>query len=462
MKITILTFMIAFSFNSIARPMTEHLSDDEIDLAISLSNKYEVPTQANGPCVTTKFSIASYARGIHPATWTLKVENEVFKVQEIEISKFINLQKRLNIPSYQDEGNVQRTEIIITGSSCDLSSYRWTVTYYSEDPAEIEQWWLKSGKDSGGANIEKAWSIARNNFEIKVAVIDYDFDLGHEDLKNSILINENEIPNNGIDDDGNGYIDDYYGYSALTNRGINKESNVMFAHGTACLGIIGAEHNNGIGMKGTGKNLLKLIPIEKNKKNVSDDVKVDLLVKAFNYAIDRGADVINYSQALINEPNEKLDKVFKRAENENVIIVMSAGNDGLRLESGMKGYPLVNYAKKYKNIIIVANSTKERVMAEFSNYGENAVHVFAPGDDTYTTDSWDSYQYFAGTSASAPVVSGVVGLILATHGKEAAATMRERLINTSHKVKALRGKAHSNGIIDAYSAINWTPSTFSF
>ena len=129
---------------------------------------------------------------------------------------------------------------------------------------------------------------------------------------------------------------------------------------------------------------------------------------------------------------------------------MAAGNDSSVLDDS---HIMSIYAKKFSNIILVASSSKQRVISHFSNYSSDNVHVFAPGQNIFSTLTFNAYGHKSGTSMAAPIVSGIVALVLSNHGMSAAKNMRDRIIKTSHKFETLSGKVYSNGLVDAYNAI---------
>ncbi len=308
----------------------------------------------------------------------------------------------------------------------------------TNDPYLSTQWWIKD-LDNGGANIENAWAITQKNYIPKIAVIDSGLDVNHEDIKDKILINTKEIPRNGIDDDGNGYVDDYYGFSSY---GIRGDLTPLHAHGTHVAGTILATHNNYVGIAGAAKYGV-LIPI---RFDIYDETG-DSVAAGILYAIARGADVINISAGFAPD-SPKMRAAVKLANEKNIIIVASAGNSSRITDS----YPAL-YAKEFKNVITVAASNPERMMTSFSSYGKDVVSLFAPGSDIFAPVPKDRYDYMSGTSMSAPIVTGIVALVLSTHGPKAAPTMRERLIETCHRIEMMNGKVYSNGLVDAYNAI---------
>ncbi len=331
----------------------------------------------------------------------------------------------------------------------------FTISYsQASDPLESNQWYLKYNSENLGANIERAWSVMEHNYAPVIAIIDAGFDINHEDIKDSILINDKEIPNNGIDDDGNGYVDDYYGYNANKKNGnLAGDYDFHAKHGTSIAGVISAKHDNNLGIKGV-TNGFKIIPIVKPEPMAKRPDKLPHLIEAMQYAVDRGADIINFSSRLkVTSPEFK--EKLRELNEKGILVIVSAGNVGVK--NSTNRYPGA-YANEFSNIIVVGSSDKEGIKAKSSNYGDQSVHLFAPGVKIQTTfptneDGTANYGVTSGTSFAAPVVAGVAALVLATHGPESRWTMRERLMNTSNKLETLDGLSISGGLIDAYRAI---------
>ena len=360
----------------------------------------------------------------------------------------------------------------------------------TNDPHLTKQWWIKSPEVNGGVNLQRAWEISKHNYTPVIAVIDDGFHLEHEDLNGRVLVNKNEIPDNNIDDDNNGFIDDYFGYAHPFCKGLSLEMIEIVErsgisckpslkpissygnHGNHVAGIIAANQNNGKGIAGVTK-YSKLVPIKNDAYGWDRNSRksrwqtIESLATSISYAILRGADVINISQNHGKESEEtpelseayaKLNQVVAKAAVKNIIIVVAAGNDSLKNDSGYFG----EMGKIYKNIIVVGNSSLNGSRTPFSNYGDEVVHIFAPGIRIYSLGVSgeeffsNEYLYLSGTSMAAPIVSGIIGLILSTHGPQASRNIRERLINSSYKHDNLNGYSKSAGVIDAYRAIRYS------
>jgi thermitase len=327
----------------------------------------------------------------------------------------------------------------------------WIIKLSSIDiPADAsfkKQWGLKNTGISGGKigediNILKAWEISKGSKDVKIAVIDTGVDYTHPDLKNQIEINLAELNGKpGVDDDGNGYVDDVYGYNFATK---NADPMDGHGHGTHCAGVIGAEHNQ-IGVAGV-MSQVKIIPV----KFLSDSGEGEELdaIAAIDYAIKRGAKVLSNSWGG-SEKTQALEDAIVKAEQDRVVFVAAAGNEYSDNDSS-NSFP-ANF--DISNVISVGAFTNKGSKASFSNYGAHSVHVFAPGQDIYSTVNKGGYASMSGTSMATPYVSGVVGLLLSKEPNLSPQEVRERLIKTSHDNSKLNGLSQSNGRIDAYSAL---------
>jgi subtilisin family serine protease len=273
------------------------------------------------------------------------------------------------------------------------------------DLDESKQWYFKT------INMNQSWvSVQSNSWRNKIiAVIDDGVLYNHIDLSGSIALNYEDTFGDGIDNDGNGYIDDFFGWNVLERNGNTKpydiplqvrKNNKKFGwHGTHVAGIIGATNDNNVGIASLGINN-KILPI----KAITTDGKFLLyLEEAIDYAIARKVDIINCSFSSPHYSQLVQDKISE-ARSKGIIIIAAAGN----YEDSLPVYPAA-----YDGVIAVGATNKDDVIWEKSNYG-SYVDVMAPGHDIYSTASTDdnSYGYLSGTSMAAPMVSGLVGLIL--------------------------------------------------
>lgn len=304
-----------------------------------------------------------------------------------------------------------------------------------------KNWWLHYEKNNYGANIQKSYKLRRPKRKIRVAVIDSGIFTNHPEIKNRIWTNSKEIPNNTIDDDKNGYVDDYKGFNVGYMTGATHLVGTG-DHGTGVAGIIAAEHN-GVGINGIMPDNVEIINISYKWSTDTDQA----IARAIQYAVDVDADIINMS--LWARDSKELKAAIKNADDKNIIIVCSAGNMG---QFDTNHYPS-KYTLNFKNVISVASSDRDSLVSSFSNFGNKYVDVVAPGKKIYLPAGEIFYKTSSGTSFAAPMVSGIVALILETHGKKAAKSMKTRLIQSSRKLRSMSGLVSSNGLINAYNAM---------
>ncbi|NDG85713.1 MAG: hypothetical protein EBX52_11850, partial [Proteobacteria bacterium] len=289
--------------------------------------------------------------------------------------------------------------------------------------------------------VKKAWNLVPPQAEdVLVAVIDTGVDLAHPDLARQIYKNPREIPDNGIDDDGNGYIDDLYGWNFEA-----KDNNVQddYHHGTHVAGIVGAEQNNREGIAGIAPKV-KILPVRwtKNGSGWGEDA-----IAAIHYAVKRGARIINASWGGIGY-SKALEEAVREAEAQGVLFVASAGNG--HSDNDVKPRHPANL--RFSNVISVASTDTFDKLESYSNYGAHQVELGAPGKDIVSTLMNRQYGMLSGTSMAAAEVSGVAALLLAINPNLRAQDLKRILVSTVDEVPALKGKTISGGRINALRA----------
>ncbi|MBD2680680.1 MULTISPECIES: S8 family peptidase [Nostoc] len=277
------------------------------------------------------------------------------------------------------------------------------------------------GGNNWGADLVKApeaWAQGYTGQGVVVAVVDTGVDHNHEDLRNNIWTNANEIADNGIDDDGNGYVDDNYGWNFSGNNNNTLDGN---GHGTHVSGTIAGENNN-YGVTGIAYNA-KIMPVK--VLNDSGSGSYNSIAKGIRYAVDNGADVINLSLGG-RYSNRTLESAINYASSKGVIVVMAAGNDG----DSSPDYP-ARYASK--SGIAVGAVDRNNNIADFSNRsGTSEIsYVTAPGVNVYSTVPNNEYDTYSGTSMAAPHVAGVVALMLSANPNLTDAQVRQIVAETS-------------------------------
>ncbi|MFL5754462.1 MAG: S8 family serine peptidase [Bacteroidia bacterium] len=246
-----------------------------------------------------------------------------------------------------------------------------------------------------------AWGVFNgNSTTATVAVVDNAVQITHTDLSANIWVNPNEIANNGIDDDGNGYTDDVSGYDVADNDKDPLPPNTTFNHGTHCAGIVGARTDNNTGISAIGFNV-KVIAV-KSTHDTSTSSAVDAGYAGIIYAVSVHARVISCSWGGAGSSATE-QSVINYAWGNNCIIVAAAGNNGNTVQ---------NYPGAYNNIYCVASTTSTDARSGFSNYG-TWVDISAPGTGIYSTVPNNSYANMSGTSMATPLVAGLCGLMIA-------------------------------------------------
>ena len=303
----------------------------------------------------------------------------------------------------------------------------------------------KAGIEGADINALKAWDITKGSRAVRIAVIDTGVDYNHPDLKSNMWVNSKEIPNNGIDDDKNGYIDDVYGYDFANNDSNPMDGN---GHGTHCSGTIGAVHNNQTGVSGVMADV-SIMAI----KFLGDDGSGSLegAIKAIDYATMMDVDLMSNSWGGGGR-SEALLEAIKRASDKGIIFTAAAGNSS----SNNDATPSYPASYQVPNMVSVAALTAQNGLASFSSYGKTSVHIAAPGHNILSTVNGGKYDVYSGTSMATPHVSGVLGLLLAKEGRMSHDVLRERLTMTGVPVTGLRGKTLTASRIDAYNLLTNT------
>lgn len=265
----------------------------------------------------------------------------------------------------------------------------------------------------------EAQNITQGDTNIVIGIVDTGVDIYHEDLIGNIKYNYAD-PINGIDDDGDGYIDNYRGWDLGCDD--NNPISTTDHHGTYVAGIAAATTNNGIGVAGMGGKC-KFLPIK-----ISDDIEGSLVAcyEGIIYAADHGCKIINCSWGGMSQ-NQFCDDVVKYAISRGCIVVASAGNTG----TDVKHYPA-----SCPGVISVAASNSSDQKWRNSTYN-NRVDICAPGQDIWTTTYNSKYGTSTGTSAAAPVVSGAAALIWSARPDMSASQISELMRVTADVIDTI-------------------------
>ncbi len=298
--------------------------------------------------------------------------------------------------------------------------------------------WWSSGKAGEDINAEKAWKITKGSKDVIVAVIDTGIDYNHPDLKSNLLVNNEELNGEaGVDDDGNGYVDDVYGYDFANKDGDPLDGH---SHGTHCAGVIGASHNTQ-GVAGVMADV-KILGIKFLTDRGSGETAD--AIASIEYAMKRGAHIMSNSWGG-GEKSQALEDAIRAASEQGILFVAAAGNS--RSDNDARPTYPANY--KVENVITVGAMDGKGNRSSFSNYGAETVHVFAPGSNILSTVKNGGYQKMSGTSMATPFVSGVLGLLLSQNKGMSVESAKERIMATTVRNRGLDGKALA-GRVDAY------------
>lgn len=283
-------------------------------------------------------------------------------------------------------------------------------------------------------SIPQAWNLSTGSSQVVVGVVDSGILRDHPDLAANVWYNDNEIPDNGIDDDNNGYVDDYSGWDfcdapELVDEALgdyldpdNDVTDENF-HGTHVAGIIGAVGNNATGVSGVCWNV-KIMAIRAGFRTVGGQgyLQDDDAAAALIYGADMGCRVINMSWG---DPNYSpiIADACEYAASRGVILVASAGNDPI---------PVLSYPARLSEVISVGAVNKTRTIAGFSSYGVD-LDLVAPGEgvlSTYKLDEGEMYFEQNGTSMSSPYVVGGIALLLSIMPELSPGEVRSRLLTS--------------------------------
>ncbi len=311
-------------------------------------------------------------------------------------------------------------------------------------------WGLQNTGQDGGVsgvdiNAAKAWDVTTGTNTVLIAVIDTGVRYTHRDLVANIWTNPGEIPGNGIDDDGNGYVDDVHGINAISGSGDPFDDN---DHGTHVSGTIGAAANNGEPSVGVAwkVSIMGLKFLNQDGSGFTADA-----IRCLQYAVKMKAKVSNNSWGG-GPADQAMSDALTAARTAGHLFIAAAGNSALNNDVD-PAYP-ASYG--LDNMISVAAIDRKGQLASFSNYGRRSVHIGAPGVDIFSSfaGSDTDYSSISGTSMATPHVVGVAALVLAAHPNAKVFELRERILNSAVPLKSLSATTITGGRLDAYNAVN--------
>lgn len=334
----------------------------------------------------------------------------------------------------------------------------YRVEFFSmpNDPLFDQLWGLHNdgqtvNADPGtaGADIRavEAWSLWTGDPAFRIAVIDTGVNYLHPDLQANMWTNPGEIPGNGIDDDGNGYVDDVYGYNFVDETGDPFD---VAAHGSHIAGTIGAVANDETGVAGINW-ACQIVAVRFGDEGgggfISD------AIEGIQYVIDNQIRVSNNSWGCYNCFTQSLRDVIEASQDVGHIFVAASGNGIFGL--GVDIDEIVAYPAGYAldNIISVAATDNDDDKAKFSNFGRVGVDIGAPGVNILSTVLDKDYAYFDGTSMATPHVAGVVALLAGRRPELSWREVKARVLLTARPIDALRGITVTGGVVNALGAV---------
>ncbi len=302
------------------------------------------------------------------------------------------------------------------------------------DPSFAQLW----GLEMIGA--PEAWSVTSGSPNVVVAVVDTGVDVMHPDLRDNIWVNEGEIPGNSRDDDGNGYVDDVFGYNALSPQAPPADDH---GHGTHVAGTIGAVGDNQVGIVGVNWRV-KIMALKFLGRNGSGYLSDAL--KTIEYILtmkQRGVNirVVNASWGS-DTYSRSLEEAIARLKRAGILVIAAAGNQS----TNVKQYPAA-----YEDVLSVAAVDETGDLTNFSNYGD-WVDIAAPGYRILSTVPGGGYRSASGTSMAAPHVAGVAALALSV--RDVSADELHRALRQGVRQRpTLVGKVETAGIVDALGTL---------
>jgi subtilisin family serine protease len=311
-----------------------------------------------------------------------------------------------------------------------------------------------SGTPGADVDLPAAWDMRTDCRGALVAVIDGPVALPHEDL--SMWVNPGEDLNhngkmdatdlNGVDDDGDGFVDDVSGWDFLQNDNDVTDQTIDAQHASAVSGIIGAHGNNGLGMAGVcwAADILPLRFMQGVTGGANSDA-----IRAINYAVARGAKVINASWGS-DTTSAILEQAIADAGNAGTLFVAAAGNSARNIDQTPTypaGFPEANI------VSVIASDPSDQLASSFSNFGANNTDLAAPGVTILGTTGGNGYTQESGTSFAAPLVAGAAAMLFAANPSATVAKVKDALLSSVDKLPAFAGLTSSGGRLNVHQAL---------
>jgi len=403
MKMEILGLVLMLTFNAQATGNTQAAQSDTAQSDTAQSDTAQSDT-AHAPAIRTEIP-NEFVASLPANTNFARLHRMGFTVEK-NLTPHASQVSLLHLKLSPVIQHVQLAEITEKlGANWVQPNYRYEGDLYDrigvnvkrvpEDPSLSDQYHHLAMK-----NVE-AWDLEMGQAQIIVAVTDDGFEMDHEDLANSFYVNPNEIPNNGIDDDHNGYVDDVRGWDMIDNDNVTEPSG---DHGTHVAGIVAATANNNTGIVGTASGV-KLMPL----KIFSGYWTSAIVAGAFTYAADNGARIITTSYNIDGMVDDQAYReAVKYAYDKGLLLFNSAGNSAIENPTRTEVNELVLICST------IADQVNDDLKSDFSNYGSK-IHLCAPGGGgragILSTLLANTYGRMSGTSMASPNAAAAAALI---------------------------------------------------
>jgi len=291
---------------------------------------------------------------------------------------------------------------------------------------------------------KQAWKVTQGSEEVVVAIIDSGIDRSIPAMSEHMWKNSDEVPNDGIDNDGNGYVDDVHGWDFREGGNLELSSDSLHYHGTFVGGLVASSYDEKTGAGGVAPNisLMDLRFLDSGGRFYTSDWKK--LANSIEYAVSNGADIINISIYASVTPPDYVRQAMERAESEGILIVGISGNNGSRL----------GYFGAWDEVFTIGSVNKSNQVSDFSNYGPE-VELVAPGERVLSFKPGGKLATGSGTSFAAPHVAGSAALILSKKPELSLAELKRALRRSARDIGD-NGKDElaGHGIIDTHGSLS--------
>lgn len=310
----------------------------------------------------------------------------------------------------------------------------------------------------------KAWDITRGSQQIVVGIVDSGINYLHPDLSPNLWVNPKETPNNNIDDDGNGYVDDIIGINAFLKNNDPLDCN---GHGSHVAGIIGAKGNNNIGV--TGVNWDVSMVAARTSPNCGPSISVDAVITGLDYFYKlklSGVNLVAVNGSYGGTNQSAIEKeAIARLGRVNVVFVAAAGNDGVNIDTDPR-WPAAHDVDTMLSIANVDTFSVPNILNESSNFGVQNVDFGAPGTEILSTvypgdpgavfgGGNETYGSKTGTSMAAPAVTGAIALAIARYPQlNTARAVISHMLGTTYTVGLLQGRTKVPGTLNLLAVVS--------